>query len=95
MAEQRRPGLRRLRLAEPKPAHRPLTRAPQSQICPIFLPHLGGWVDTHPCSSITLPPLHKHPHSVRTYREAHVGFPHTLVRDSGWLGHPCMGLDTQ
>ena len=95
MAEQRRPGLRRLRLVEPKSAHGPLTRAPQSQICPISFPRLRGWVDTHPCSSpcsnITLPPLH----SVRTYRGAHVGFPHTLVRDSGWLGHGCMGLDTQ
>lgn len=84
---------------EPKSAHRPLTRAPQSQICPISFPHLGGWVDTHPCSStcsnVTLPLLHKHPHSVPTYHEAHVGFPNTLVRDSGWLGHPCMGLDTQ
>lgn len=29
----------------------PLTRAPRSQICLISLRHLGGWMDTYPCSS--------------------------------------------
>lgn len=70
MAEQRRPGLRVLRLVDLKLAHSPLTRAPPEPDLPISFLHLGSWMDTQPrastCPNITLAPRHRHPHSAHT-----------------------------
>lgn len=69
LAKWKPPELGMLRPMDLKSAQSPLTRALQSQLCPISLPHLGIWMDTYPCSSLCpkLPPTLPQSYSFNPY----------------------------